>query len=294
MLELVRILGEYREEIVLVGGWIPSLILPQPDDPSEQHCGSLDVDLALNHQKIPAAGYETIHKLLVGHGYEQMGEQPFQYVRTVGKFRVRVDLLAGEYGGTGKKRRTQRIQDVRPRKARGCDLAFVIGPTNVEIEGKLPDGAKDRVAVPVASAVPFLVMKAIAMRDRLKRKDAYDIWYLLAHYPNDLIEEIRANADHGLVKEALAILAEKFESIGHVGPKHVADFDEDLDDEVREQRQRDAFERIDDLLKKLAEPGYWISASSGKRHNSSCRHFEKSKGRFGGAKEGTACSSCGG
>ncbi|GAH75557.1 unnamed protein product, partial [marine sediment metagenome] len=32
---------------------------------------------------------------------------------------VEVDLLAGEYGGTGKAHRTQSVQDVRARKARG-------------------------------------------------------------------------------------------------------------------------------------------------------------------------------
>jgi hypothetical protein len=27
MLELVRLLGEYRDEIVIVGGWVPDLLL---------------------------------------------------------------------------------------------------------------------------------------------------------------------------------------------------------------------------------------------------------------------------
>lgn len=254
MLELVRILSEYREEIILVGGWIPSLILPQPDDPTERHCGSLDVDLALNHRNLPAAGYETIHRLLVGHGYEQTGEQPFQYFRKVGKFIVRVDLLAGEYGGTGKSRRTQKVQDIRPRKARGCDLAFEIDANMIEITGELPDGALDRVQIPAAAVVPFLVMKAIAMKDRLKRKDAYDTWYLLHHFPGGvmaLANKFRLHLGHGLVKEALGIFAEKFETVDHVGPRHAADFDENIDPGFREQRQRDAFERMQFLLKEL-------------------------------------------
>ena len=29
MLELVRLLGEYRDEIVIVGGWVPKLLLLQ-------------------------------------------------------------------------------------------------------------------------------------------------------------------------------------------------------------------------------------------------------------------------
>ncbi len=39
---------------------------------------------------------------------------------------------------------------------------------------------------------------------------------------------------------------------------------------------------------------YWITTSSGKRHNSGCRYFGTSRGRPGGATEGTACKICGG
>ncbi|MEA3485401.1 MAG: hypothetical protein U9R03_01695, partial [Candidatus Aerophobetes bacterium] len=34
---------------------------------------------------------------------------------------VEVDFLAGEYGGTGKMHRTQKAQDIRARKTRGCE-----------------------------------------------------------------------------------------------------------------------------------------------------------------------------
>ena len=39
---------------------------------------------------------------------------------------------------------------------------------------------------------------------------------------------------------------------------------------------------------------YWITTSSGKRHNSGCRYFQTSRGRPGGSTEGTACKICGG
>jgi hypothetical protein len=254
MLELFRILGHYRRDLLIVGGWIPSLILPKPADPAERHCGSLDVDLALDHRNLGETGYESIHQLLVEHGYKQGGDQPFQYSRRVGEFTIRVDLLAGEYGGTGKGRRTQKVQDVRPRKARGCDLAFEVAAVTVELSGELPGGTLDHVKIPVASAVPFLVMKAIAMNDRLKPKDAYDLWYLITYFPGgieELAKAIRPYLNHGLVNEALGILSDKFESVDHVGPRHAADFDGNLDPEFRAQRQRDAFERVQNLLGRL-------------------------------------------
>ena len=38
---------------------------------------------------------------------------------------------------------------------------------------------------------------------------------------------------------------------------------------------------------------YWIS-STNKRHNSTCRYYQKSKGRLGNKDEGVACKVCGG
>ncbi len=49
MLELFHLLGEYRDDIVLIGGWVPALLVFGGDDP---HVGSLDVDIALDHRKL--------------------------------------------------------------------------------------------------------------------------------------------------------------------------------------------------------------------------------------------------
>jgi endonuclease YncB( thermonuclease family) len=43
-----------------------------------------------------------------------------------------------------------------------------------------------------------------------------------------------------------------------------------------------------------AAMSYWITTKSGKRHNSGCRWYEKSKGRACTATEGVACKICGG
>lgn len=66
MIELVHLLGEYRESLVLIGGWLPELLLPNRDKP---HVGNIDVDLALDHRTIQAEGYRTIQELLLSRGY---------------------------------------------------------------------------------------------------------------------------------------------------------------------------------------------------------------------------------
>jgi hypothetical protein len=47
LLELAHLLGQYRQDVVLVGGWVPELLFP---DAELVHIGSLDVDLAKNAQ----------------------------------------------------------------------------------------------------------------------------------------------------------------------------------------------------------------------------------------------------
>lgn len=252
MLELTHLLGEYRDDIVIIGGWVPELLLAG-------HVGSIDVDLALNHLKLQEVGYATIEKLLLGRNYRKSEEQPYIFYRKVvvdsEEIEVEVDLLAGEYAGTGKSRRHQNIQDIKARKARGCELAFDL-TSEVELSGFLPDGGKDTVKVKVASIVPFIVMKGMALYDRFKEKDAYDVYFCVRNYPggvNALVDEFRPHMSHGLVKEALGKIAEKFATHGHVGPVHVADFLELEDVEERERLQRDAFERVNYLVRKLLE-----------------------------------------
>ena len=250
LLEVMRILGEYKENIVIVGGWVPELLLPNAE---EKHIGSSDVDLALNHRRISESGYKTIMEHLLSHGYMQ-GEQPFTFQRTavIGgqEILVEVHFLAGEYAGTGKRHRTQKVLDMHPRKARGVDLAFE-RPKKITIRGSLPEGGDDVAEIQVASLSSFLVMKGMALKDRMKEKDAWDIYYCVRYNPGGvdaLIEELRPLLGHRLVQEALSNMAEKFSTPSAVGPTHVVNFEEIEDASERELIQRDAYERINYFL----------------------------------------------
>lgn len=46
--------------------------------------------------------------------------------------------------------------------------------------------------------------------------------------------------------------------------------------------------------KTTVETGYWMTDSSGIRHNSKCRYYKNSKGHFCTKDEGRACKICGG
>lgn len=254
MLELTRLLGEYHDDVVVVGGWVPAMLIPQDNVP---HVGSLDVDLALNHKTLQDPGYNTIYNLLVGRGYRQDDEQPYRFWRIVEAdghtIEVAVDLLAGEYEGTSKSHRTQRIQDVRARKARGCELAFQHA-VEVPIDGTLPDGAKDSATIRIAAIIPFLAMKGMAMATRLKEKDPWDIYYSVRNFPGGpeaLVAEFKPHLHNALIKEGLRNIAEKFGSPEHFGPRSVASFEDISDTEERAIIERDAYERVQNVLRKL-------------------------------------------
>ena len=63
-----------------------------------------------------------------------------------------------------------------------------------------------------------------------------------------MAEEFRPLLKNKLAQEALANIAEKFASPEHVGPKHVADFEEITDPEAKGLCQRDAYERVNAFL----------------------------------------------
>lgn len=112
IVEIITMLGEYRDNIVLIGGNVPPLLIPSAE---EKHPGSLDVDLALDFKNISGTAYKTIVKTLESRGYYQTGEQPFIFYRDIDiepgkKVTVQIDLLAGEYGGTGESIGTKKFK----------------------------------------------------------------------------------------------------------------------------------------------------------------------------------------
>lgn len=256
LIEIMHILGAYKEQIILVGGWVPEILFPKSLIP---HVGSNDVDILLNHNEIDNLGYKTIKKLLENRGYFQSEGQPFIFHKSVNTkngivVTVEVDFLAGEYQGTGKNRRTQIVQDMKPRKVRGGDFAFS-NTEKVKIQGKLPNGAFDQVSFKIVSLPAFIVMKGIALKDRLKEKDAWDIYFCLLQFEDrlkDLTNQFKDLLDNKIVIESLENLQEAFSNIDRVGPTMIADFEE-VEGEEREIIKRDSYERMNVFLSLLKQ-----------------------------------------
>lgn len=249
LVELVNIFQEYEEDIRIVGGWVPDLMFP-----GEGHIGSVDVDVLINHLALHDEGYQNMARILQGSGYMEHPDKYFSFVKTVEvegiPYDVDVDILAGMYGGTQPKKRSQHVQGVRALKATGGNFAFDFPPQKIHVEAKRPDGAVDTANVSVVAVVPYLIMKTAAM-GRGKAKDAYDIYFLLKHYRGGIMElskKFQPSGNRKLVQEMKEKLAGKFASADHSGPKDVADFMGLDDEEEIELVKRDAHEQIQALL----------------------------------------------
>lgn len=253
LVELVNIFKEYEEEIRIVGGWVPDLMFP-----GEGHVGSVDVDVLINHLTLEDEGYQNMSRILQKNGYREHPDKFFSFIKTVDvegtTYDVDVDILAGMYGGTQMKKRSQHVQGIKALKATGGNFAFDFPAQKISVEAKRPDGAMDVANVNVVAVVPYIIMKAAAM-GRGKAKDAYDIYFIIKHYRGgvtELAHEFKPVADRKLVLEMKEKLAGKFASADHAGPKDVSDFLDLEDEEEIEMIKRDAYEQVQALLNLIA------------------------------------------
>lgn len=252
LIELANLFCEYKDDIRIVGGWVPDLMFP-----NEGHVGGVDVDVLINHLTLKDTGYQTMAKILLKNGYREHQEKYFSFVKTIEidgiEYDVDVDILAEMYGGTLSKKRSQHVQGVKALKATGGNFAFDFEAQKVQIEALRPDGAIDVANINVVALVPYLVMKTAAM-GRGKAKDAYDIYFLIKHYHGGIdaiAREFENCADVNIVKEMLEKLSGKFASEKHAGPIDISNFEEILDEEENEMLRRDAYEQVQALIGKI-------------------------------------------
>lgn len=250
--DIVNLLGEFSDNLRIIGGWVPTLLYPD-----SEHIGSIDVDVLLNQLQIKKAeGYKTIKRLLEQNGYRRHSEKYFTFVKTVMvqdiAYDVDVDFLSGKYGGDGGNV-SKHVDGIKTLPAKGGNFAFEFPPTAVLIEYTRSDGALDSGHVNVISVVPYLVMKAEAL-GRGKAKDAYDIYCTIDNYKGGvraLANEFEPYVDKELVQNMCQKLEEKFASTQHVGPVDVATFLGLTDEEEIERIKQDAYQKVHYLVNKL-------------------------------------------
>ncbi len=253
LVDLGQVLAAFADCFVVVGGWIPDLLMPKADEP---HVSSIDLDLALDAKKLTAGGYAKLLKSLIATKRYQQADEAFKLFAEVDlkdgrpPVRVDVDFLKSPETKT-KKNQPKLTENFRPLDASGCNAAFE-NPELIDITGKMIKGQSNKVSFRVASIPDFPIMKSYALAKRDKPKDAYDICYCLDNYPgglNKLAANWKKRAGKKDVRKAVKILKEKFAAVDSYGPVQVVEFHNSANAEERGQQARRAFELVQEFLR---------------------------------------------
>ena len=260
--ELGLALGTYRDSLVLVGGWVPYLLVREHGRGGFAHVGSIDIDLAVDPETVDREGYATIVELVEDRGYQgrhsRTGERlAFSFAKDVlweGRtYSIHVDLLTEGEGG---RRRHRRVQpDLPARIARGCGIAFRHNHT-VKVDSVLPEGGRTEVEVKALDITGCVGMKGIVLGERFKEKDAYDVYSVVGHClggPEEVAGVVAGHLSDAELSDGIDVISRRFRSIDAEGPAWVAGFLEPTDGEARARATAEAFVMVDRFVRALGD-----------------------------------------
>lgn len=244
-LYLATKLGDLMDDIVVVGGMVPPLLIDQENLPAnaEAHVGTMDLDIGLSVTLLYGDRYQAVRERLLEAGFRpdtnENGNLTRQRWKIEGAEKVTVDFLippnSDERSGT----LHNLDSDFAALITKGLRLAFV-DRRRVTLSGLTLRGENATRDIFVCGPGAYVVLKAIAFRNRGKNKDAYDLFYVIRNFgggPESVAENLKPMLNEPETKEALEILRADFQSPNGLGPRRVAEFltaslDEDLQADV--------------------------------------------------------------
>jgi len=265
-LTVIGTLGAYLDDLCVVGGLVPTLLIDRRLEPEEteedRHPGTNDFDVGLSIALLDDKRYAEVSARLRAEGFgpdkNEAGNEIRQRWR-LGETKVTVDFLMSPSPGHEE---GARLHDLEPDLAalvtKGLDFAFD-ERVEVELEGETIKREKLRRVIPVCGPGAFVVLKALAFTDRMEPKDAYDLTYVLRRFPESpgsIVERMARHADRDgeLIESALNALANDFEEIESIGPQRAAEFTSESEDDL-DALAADAHGYVDDLLRACREQG---------------------------------------
>src|SRR6188768_3342120 len=214
-LYIATILGDLMEDLVIVGGLVPTLLIDQDDLPegAERHVGTMDLDIGLSVVLLDTQRYKTVAQRLRSAGFvpglNEKGNPSRQTWVIEHTARVTVDFLIpptldGDKGG--------RLRDLEPDFAAflapGLQLAF-IDQVEVVLDDRTILGELAKRTIRVCGPGAYVVLKALAVRLRGEAKDAYDLYYFVKNYGSgvqQLSAKVGALLGHAATRQALGYL----------------------------------------------------------------------------------------
>jgi len=262
ILEVASALQSYKDAMVLIGGWVPYLLLERHQRTGNpfRHVGSMDSDWVLDPRFVDSQRYETIVEALARRGFVQSKDSLFRlekkgFTETGTEITVAVDFLTEVVPkGQGSRHRHRELQPgLRARTTEAAEIALEHFAT-IELEGELPGGGHLTVPIQMADVAGSIGTKGLALGGRFAEKDCYDLYALIANYgdgPVDAAAQMRLFINEPLLKASLEHIHRWFKDIGSAGPVAVANFFPNVVGEARERIVRDAFQSLSRFLREL-------------------------------------------
>jgi len=228
-------LGDLLDDLVVVGGLVPSLLIPQDSTPKGEdvHVGTMDLDLGLSLALLKADRYEELTARLRRAGFEpdvnQAGNPTFQRwkIEPSGHPKVTVDFLIPPSFDEDEGGRIRHMEkDFAAVITPGLRLAFK-DRQRLSLRGTTILGEKAHRKIWVCAPGAFVVLKALAFGTRGENKDAYDLYYVIRNYGtgvDDVLERLNPILHEKETQKALQILRRDFSDSDGVGPRRVAEF----------------------------------------------------------------------
>jgi hypothetical protein len=199
-------LGDMMDDLVIVGGLVPSLIVDQSTLPEDidAHVGTMDLDVGLQLALLDEGRYRNLTERLRDAGFamdtNDAGNPTRQRWAITGTGTVTVDFLIqpslpGDKGG--------KLRNIEP------DFAAIIAPglrcafqdrQRVTLEGSTLFNEKASRDVWVCGAGAYVVLKALAFDSRGENKDAYDLYYVVRNFGSNKLRRRRATPTRSVRK----------------------------------------------------------------------------------------------
>ena len=228
-------LGDLLDDLVVVGGLVPSLLIPDESLPAGEdvHIGTTDLDLGLSLAILDTKRYEDLSLRLNRADFKpdenEEGNPTLQRwkINPSAGLKVTLDFLISPSLAADKGGDLRHIQK---------DLAAVITPglrlafwdkQKVSLKGVTLLGEKANRDIWVCGPGAFVVLKALAFDQRGENKDAYDLYFVIRNYGRGIEDVCRCLSpllEEVETKKALAILNRDFLEPDGIGPSRVAWF----------------------------------------------------------------------
>ena len=231
-LYLATKLGDLMDELIVVGGLTPSLLIDQEKLPSDvsPHVGTMDLDLGLAFALVGEQRYQAVAERLRAAGFEMDTNEegnPTRQRWRISDPPVKVDFLIEPDEPAAKPGRLFPLtKDWAAIIAPGLHLAFQ-NNSLVLLEGKTILGETAQRRVRVCGAGAFVALKALAFHIRGENKDAYDLFYMLRNFGrgvSEVAEQFRPLLPDPAALRAVAHLRMDFLDFEALGPRRVAEF----------------------------------------------------------------------